>query len=184
MWDTSWEVRDVDGSGVILGTRIMRANFCSSGGKMLNSPTIIPTQSQLPTISPTPKPSTSPIPGPTHEPTEHPTPQPSLRPSAYPSNLPTVSPSDTPTSQPSPLPTRLPSPVPTVHCNRGEFLNSFQECEKCEVGRYSNVSFPPWPRECTLCPIGKMSPQRGRIADCEKCKVVSQYYSLSMSRYP
>jgi len=161
----------------------MRASFCSSGGKILQSPTLNPTYSQLPSLSPTPYPSIFPIPDPSREPTRLPIPKPSQRPTTYPSSLPTVPPSDIPTFLPSPLPTRLPSPVPTVHCNRGEFLNSFQECERCEVGRYSNISLPPWPRECTLCPIGKISPRRGRVADCEKCKVVSLYSLCSHRGY-
>jgi hypothetical protein len=120
-----------------------------------------------PSQVPVPEPSEAPVPTPTPVPSPAPTPQPTV---TFAPSSKTWGPSPVPLPAPTPSPsTSVPSPLPTVHCERGWFLNHRDNCEECDAGKWSNVTEPPWPRECTLCEPGKIAPFVARKMPCEKC---------------
>ena len=141
---------DFSGQSVRGTSATTATTFCILGGAFNAQPSPFPTN--------TPKPSPEPTPDPTHVPTSEPTAKPTLKPTPQPSR------------HPSPLPSPLPTPLPTLTCPRGKYVNSNgATCESCDVGRYSNVTYPPYPQgECPLCPAGKVA-KTTEASECASC---------------
>jgi len=76
-----------------------------------------------------------------------------------------------PTSLPTSNPTEQPTPAPTVACQPGQYIvTGLNLCASCGVGRYANVSKPPWPSACTLCEGGTYASQVASVF-CNICPV-------------
>ena len=49
------------------------------------------------------------------------------------------------------------------------FLNVNEICEKCDVGRWSNVTRAPWPRSCEECLPGRAASRLATVEPCTVC---------------
>ena len=91
---------------------------------------------------------------------------------------PKPTPTDVPSLAPSFSfrPTPLPTYAPTVVCTNGTYFIHPGTCEPCGIGRFSSYATtfekkeqaPPWPEECTLCPVGQFQNAEGATS-CNVC---------------
>jgi hypothetical protein len=166
----SWQIFTHNASSLVVeGTGASSsAIFCVLDGEIQKQPTLMPTMTQSPTAIPVPSPTQVPTIAPTGLPTLKPSPVPTHPPTPLPTASPSIYPTGSPTWVPSPAPTNVPTPRPSTSCNPGEYRTATRACEKCPVGRYLNVSYPPFPTSCIQCDFGKVAKNLGQV-ECVSC---------------
>jgi len=153
-------------SGQLVSTQHMLEQGVATGGIIEIGETVYTTS-----VTPAPMfvPSRTPSPHPTFAPTSAPTFVPSPTPSPHPTFAPTSAPIFVPSPTPSTHPTLAPTPAPTVVCQPGQYFTLESNlCTSCDVGRFANVSKPPWPSTCTLCEAGTYASQTASTY-CKAC---------------